>query len=244
MRILGMLKADNTPKPARRRARSSWSEWERSSRRSRRPVCCRQRRPASQRERQAGALAGGKVTIIDGPFTESKELVASYALFQVKSMDEAIHWTKRFLEVLGEGECELRRSSRLRTSPRRSSRPMSGARGEDARANAQERQALVGGVGRVSRRRNPPCPRTTNSARPCPTLRRRMPQIDPPPWRRHLTPIARSKPYSASSRPGSSPGSRAMVRDVGLAEELAQDALVSRWSSGRSPASPTSPAPG
>ena len=28
--------------------------------------------------------------------------------FQVKSMDEAIHWTKRFLEVLGKGECELR----------------------------------------------------------------------------------------------------------------------------------------
>ena len=53
-------------------------------------------------------LKGGKVTIIDGPFTESKELVASYALFQVKSMDEAIHWTRRFLEVLGQGECELR----------------------------------------------------------------------------------------------------------------------------------------
>jgi hypothetical protein len=53
-------------------------------------------------------LAGGKMTVTDGPFTESKELVASYALFQVKSMDEAIHWTKRFLEVLGQGECELR----------------------------------------------------------------------------------------------------------------------------------------
>lgn len=53
-------------------------------------------------------LSGGKVTIIDGPFTESKELVASYALFEVKSMDDAIMWTNRFLEVLGEGECELR----------------------------------------------------------------------------------------------------------------------------------------
>jgi hypothetical protein len=53
-------------------------------------------------------LTDGKVTVIDGPFTESKELVASYALFQVKSMDEAIHWTTRFLEVLGRGECELR----------------------------------------------------------------------------------------------------------------------------------------
>jgi hypothetical protein len=53
-------------------------------------------------------LADGKVTVIDGPFTESKELIASYALFQVRSMDEAVHWTTRFLQVLGKGECELR----------------------------------------------------------------------------------------------------------------------------------------
>jgi hypothetical protein len=53
-------------------------------------------------------LTDGKFTVIDGPFTESKELIASYALFQVKTMDEAVHWTKRFLDVLGKGECELR----------------------------------------------------------------------------------------------------------------------------------------
>jgi hypothetical protein len=53
-------------------------------------------------------LANGKVTVSDGPFTETKELVASYALFQVKTMDEAVRWTTRFLEVLGSGECELR----------------------------------------------------------------------------------------------------------------------------------------
>jgi hypothetical protein len=53
-------------------------------------------------------LLGGKVTVTDGPFTESKELVASYALMQVKSMEEAIEWTTRFLKVLGQGECELR----------------------------------------------------------------------------------------------------------------------------------------
>ena len=46
-------------------------------------------------------IANGKVTVTDGPFTESKELVASYALFQVKTMDEAVMWTKRFLEMLG-----------------------------------------------------------------------------------------------------------------------------------------------
>jgi hypothetical protein len=53
-------------------------------------------------------LSGGKVSVTDGPFTESKELIASYALMQVKSMAEAIEWTTRFLRVLGEGECEIR----------------------------------------------------------------------------------------------------------------------------------------
>ena len=53
-------------------------------------------------------LSEGKVTVTDGPFVETKELVASYALFQVNTMAEAIEWTTRFLKVLGEGECELR----------------------------------------------------------------------------------------------------------------------------------------
>jgi hypothetical protein len=53
-------------------------------------------------------LADGRFTVTDGPFTESKELIASYALFEVKSIAEAVAWTKRFLEVLGTGECELR----------------------------------------------------------------------------------------------------------------------------------------
>jgi len=53
-------------------------------------------------------LKDGNFDVIDGPFTESKELIASYALFQVGTMDEAIHWTRRFLDVLGQGECELR----------------------------------------------------------------------------------------------------------------------------------------
>jgi hypothetical protein len=53
-------------------------------------------------------LSNGKVTVTDGPFTETKELVASYALFEVKTMAESIEWTTRFLNVLGEGECELR----------------------------------------------------------------------------------------------------------------------------------------
>jgi hypothetical protein len=53
-------------------------------------------------------LAGGKRTVTDGPFTETKELIASYALIQVASKEEAIEWGWRFLEVLGEGQVEIR----------------------------------------------------------------------------------------------------------------------------------------
>ena len=53
-------------------------------------------------------LEGGKVMVTDGPFTESKELVASYAVLQVESKAEAVEWTTRFLQVLGKGECEIR----------------------------------------------------------------------------------------------------------------------------------------
>lgn len=63
-------------------------------------------KPSSEGKRVR--LSGGQLTVIDGPFTESKELVASYAIFQVDSIDEAVRWTSRFLEVLGEGECEIR----------------------------------------------------------------------------------------------------------------------------------------
>ncbi len=52
--------------------------------------------------------SGGKFTVTDGPFTETKELIAGFALFQVKSKEEAIEWTKRFLRVAGEGESEVR----------------------------------------------------------------------------------------------------------------------------------------
>ena len=53
-------------------------------------------------------LSNGAFTVTDGPFAEAKELIASYAIFEVKSMDEAVAWTKKFLSVLGEGECEIR----------------------------------------------------------------------------------------------------------------------------------------
>jgi hypothetical protein len=44
------------------------------------------------------SLAGGSITVTDGPFTESKELI-SYALYEVRSKDEAIEWASRFMRL-------------------------------------------------------------------------------------------------------------------------------------------------
>jgi hypothetical protein len=51
--------------------------------------------------------AGGKVTVTDGPFAESKEVIGGYALMQAASKDEIVKHTKRFLEVAGGGTCEI-----------------------------------------------------------------------------------------------------------------------------------------
>jgi hypothetical protein len=40
--------------------------------------------------------SGGKPAVIDGPFTETKELLAGYTMIQVKSREEAVEWAKRF----------------------------------------------------------------------------------------------------------------------------------------------------
>ena len=47
---------------------------------------------------------GGKVTVTDGPFTEAKEAVVGFALVEAKSKEEAIEFSKRFWQVVGDGE--------------------------------------------------------------------------------------------------------------------------------------------
>jgi hypothetical protein len=52
--------------------------------------------------------AGGKRTVIDGPFTEAKELIAGYTLIQVKSREEALEWSRRFPNpTIGGKDCEI-----------------------------------------------------------------------------------------------------------------------------------------
>ena len=53
-------------------------------------------------------LSGGKLTVTDGPFTETKELIAGFAIVQVKSKAEAIELAERFLKLAGDGESEIR----------------------------------------------------------------------------------------------------------------------------------------
>jgi hypothetical protein len=52
--------------------------------------------------------SGGRRTVIDGPFAETKELVAGYTLIQAPSREEALEWTRRFPAPAGRGkECEI-----------------------------------------------------------------------------------------------------------------------------------------
>jgi len=52
-------------------------------------------------------FSGGKKTIVDGPFAETKELVAGYWLWQVKSLDEALEWARRCPDPMPGEEAEL-----------------------------------------------------------------------------------------------------------------------------------------
>jgi hypothetical protein len=54
-------------------------------------------------------LHGGELSVTDGPFTEAKEVIGGFAILQVKSREELLHWTRRFLAIAGGGECEIHR---------------------------------------------------------------------------------------------------------------------------------------
>ena len=52
--------------------------------------------------------AGNKRTIVDGPFAETKELIAGYTLIQTKTREEALEWARRFPNpTIDHGECEI-----------------------------------------------------------------------------------------------------------------------------------------
>jgi len=64
-------------------------------------------KPSSQGWRVQYGRDGGR-KVVDGPFAETKELLAGYTLIQVRSRDEAMEWARRFPSPFGKGvECEI-----------------------------------------------------------------------------------------------------------------------------------------
>lgn len=64
--------------------------------------------------------SGSQRQLIDGPFTESKELIAGYTLIQVRSREEAVEWSRRYPNPVGEGldaEIEVRQLFELDDFP-------------------------------------------------------------------------------------------------------------------------------
>lgn len=57
-------------------------------------------------EKHAGK-AGGKCVVTDGPFTETKEVLGGYALLQAANREEVVQFTRRFLDIVGQGTCEI-----------------------------------------------------------------------------------------------------------------------------------------
>jgi hypothetical protein len=53
-------------------------------------------------------ITDGRITVVDGPFSEAKEVVGGLAIIQASSKEEAIELTTRFLRVAGNGESEIR----------------------------------------------------------------------------------------------------------------------------------------
>jgi hypothetical protein len=52
--------------------------------------------------------SGGNITLTDGPFAESKEVIVSFALIEVRTRDEAVELARRFWKIVGEGEGDIR----------------------------------------------------------------------------------------------------------------------------------------
>jgi hypothetical protein len=52
--------------------------------------------------------AAERITVVDGPFTEAKEVVGGFAILEATSREDAIRQCREFLAVAGDGECELR----------------------------------------------------------------------------------------------------------------------------------------
>jgi hypothetical protein len=68
-------------------------------------------------------ISNGKLTVTDGPFTEAKEVVGGYAIFNVKTKADMMEWTTRFMDLHKKhmpgwnGECEIRQLAEMGQEP-------------------------------------------------------------------------------------------------------------------------------
>jgi hypothetical protein len=53
-------------------------------------------------------IADGEITVTDGPFAETKEVIGGFAILQASSREQAIAQARQFLQIMGSGECEVR----------------------------------------------------------------------------------------------------------------------------------------
>lgn len=58
-------------------------------------------------------LTTGDVRVTDGPFTEAKEVIGGFAIMKTSTKEEMLEWTRRFLAIAGDGECEIHQLSEL-----------------------------------------------------------------------------------------------------------------------------------
>jgi hypothetical protein len=56
-------------------------------------------------------LTRGDFQVTDGPFSEAKEVIGGFAIMEVGSREELLEWTRRFMKIAGEGECEIHQLS-------------------------------------------------------------------------------------------------------------------------------------
>jgi hypothetical protein len=83
-------------------------------------------------------FSAGKTVVIDGPFTEAKELIAGFWLIQVKSKDEAIAWVKR--APFDDGEIEIRQVFELEDFPINPAEQPDGWRQHEKRFREEQQQ--------------------------------------------------------------------------------------------------------
>jgi hypothetical protein len=97
-------------------------------------------KPSSEGKRLS--MAGGKVTkVTDGPFAETKELIAGFCLLQVDSWDDALKWCDRFAAVAGHGESEVRPLFEVTDFPADIFPPEAAAREEELRQELLKKAA-------------------------------------------------------------------------------------------------------